>query len=118
MSDDLFEFLAAREAGRAAREAGRATGEAQRFPPKCVNHRQESKGSAALADSGNPGMPERMRICTDWELVDYTAHLGADFVLGKVPFCNSAHVTRHNALLFGATGEAAYGGEDWLHVCK
>jgi hypothetical protein len=63
-------------------------------------------------------MPERMRICTDWELVDYTAHLGADFVLGKVPFCNSAHVARHNALLFGATGEAAYGGEDWLHVCK
>jgi hypothetical protein len=43
MSDDLFEFLAAREAGRAAREAERATGEAQRFPPKCVNHRQDQR---------------------------------------------------------------------------
>jgi hypothetical protein len=50
-------------------------------------------------------MPDRMRIRTDWELADYTAHLGADFVLGKVLFCNSAHVTRHSALLFGATGE-------------
>jgi hypothetical protein len=39
MSDDLFEFLAAQEAGRAAQEAERAAEEAQRFPPKRVNHR-------------------------------------------------------------------------------
>jgi hypothetical protein len=38
--------------------------------------------------------------------------------LGKVPFYNSVHVTRHNALLFAAKREAAYGGEDWPHVCK
>jgi hypothetical protein len=43
MSDDLFEFLAAQESGRAAQEAERAAEEAQRIPPKCVNHRRDQR---------------------------------------------------------------------------
>jgi hypothetical protein len=42
MSDDLFEFLAAQEAGSAAHEAGCAAGKPN-VPQKCVNHRQDQR---------------------------------------------------------------------------
>jgi hypothetical protein len=41
MSDDLFEFLAAQEAGRAAQEAERATGHS--VPPKSGQFSTRSK---------------------------------------------------------------------------
>jgi hypothetical protein len=57
MSDDLFEFLAAQKAGRATQEAERAAERSPAFSAEVRQSSTRSKGSAALADSGSPGMP-------------------------------------------------------------
>jgi hypothetical protein len=79
MRDDLFEFLAAQEAGRATQEAERPPNEPS-VPPKCGQSSTRSK--LASARSGNSGMPEWMgdlRLGTR----RHTAHLDADFALWK-----------------------------------
>jgi hypothetical protein len=72
MSDDLFEFLAAQKAGRATQEAERAAKEAQRFPPKCVNHRQDQREAQLWRTA-------EVRACQpdecDWAPGDYTTQL-------------------------------------------
>jgi hypothetical protein len=77
MSDDLFEFLAAQEAGRAAGEARRAADEAS-VPPKCGQSSTRSKGSAACADSD-------VRACLTGRVRSgsrlYTTQLDVDFTL-------------------------------------
>jgi hypothetical protein len=59
MSDDLFEFLAAQEAGRAAQEAERAT--EHKRPVEIRSIIDKTKVNTTWADSGSPGMPDRMR---------------------------------------------------------
>ena len=60
--------------GRAAQEAECATEEAQRFPPKCVNHRQDQREAQLWRTA-------EIRACQpdecDWALGDYTTQLDA-----------------------------------------
>ena len=74
MSNDLFEFLAAQEMGRAAEEARRAAEDPQR-PAEVRPIIDKIKGKAQL------GRTAEVRACQpdecDWALGDYTTQLDA-----------------------------------------